>query len=106
MTEAEALNSGVALEPRKRAVPVNVELLEARSPSGYEMEAQIVFDQHVKPSADSYAHDALGKKLWLQTAPTDATKTAGAPVQDADSEAQDEATKFESNLPITSLTRR
>jgi ribonuclease-3 len=50
------------------------------------------------------AHDALGKKLWLQTAPMDAAKTAGAPVQTPDSAAQDGSTKFESNLPITSRT--
>jgi len=39
------------------------ELLEARSPSGYETEAQAVFDRHVKPAADSYAHDAIGNRL-------------------------------------------
>jgi len=40
-----------------------VELLHARSPSGYETEAQAVFDRHVKPAADSYAHDALGNRI-------------------------------------------
>jgi len=40
-----------------------VDLLHARSPSGYEFEAQKVFDQYVKPSADSYAQDALGNRL-------------------------------------------
>jgi endoglucanase len=39
------------------------ELLHARSPSGYESEAQAVFDRHVKPAADTYAHDALGNRL-------------------------------------------
>ena len=39
------------------------DLLHARSPSGYEGEAQAVFDRHVKPAADSYAHDALGNRL-------------------------------------------
>ena len=39
------------------------ELLEARSPSGYETEAQAVFDRHVKPSADNYAQDALGNRI-------------------------------------------
>ena len=39
------------------------ELLHARSPSGYEAEAQAVFDRHVKPSADSYTGDALGNRL-------------------------------------------
>jgi len=39
------------------------ELLETRSPSGYETEAQAVFDRHVKPAADSYAQDAMGNRL-------------------------------------------
>ncbi|HYD82585.1 MAG TPA: M42 family metallopeptidase [Opitutus sp.] len=39
------------------------ELLHARSPSGYETEAQAVFDRHVKPAADAYANDALGNRL-------------------------------------------
>ena len=38
-------------------------LLHARSPSGYEFEAQKVFDEHVKPAADEYAMDALGNRL-------------------------------------------
>ncbi len=39
------------------------ELLHARSPSGYESEAQAVFDHHVKPAADAYANDALGNRI-------------------------------------------
>ncbi|MEY2881379.1 MAG: hypothetical protein RLZZ15_3759 [Verrucomicrobiota bacterium] len=39
------------------------ELLHARSPSGYEGEAQAVFDRHVQPAADAYARDALGNRL-------------------------------------------
>ncbi len=39
------------------------ELLEARSPSGAEFEAQKVFDHHVKPAADAYTGDALGNRL-------------------------------------------
>ena len=39
------------------------ELLNARSPSGYEAEAQAVFDRHVKPAADSYSGDALGNRI-------------------------------------------
>ncbi len=39
------------------------ELLHARSPSGYEAEAQAVYDRHVKPAADTYAKDALGNRL-------------------------------------------
>jgi endoglucanase len=45
-------------------VPVFLtDLLHARSPSGYESEAQTVFDRHVKPSADAYAKDALGNRI-------------------------------------------
>jgi len=39
------------------------DLLHARSPSGYEGEAQAVFDQYVKPAADAYAPDALGNRI-------------------------------------------
>jgi putative aminopeptidase FrvX len=39
------------------------DLLHARSPSGYEGEAQAVFDRHVKPVADSYSGDALGNRI-------------------------------------------
>ena len=43
--------------------PFLIELLESRSPSGYEFEAQAVYDRHVKPAADTYAKDALGNRL-------------------------------------------
>jgi endoglucanase len=43
--------------------PFLAELLHARSPSGYEGEAQAVFDRNVKPAADAYAQDALGNRL-------------------------------------------
>ena len=39
------------------------DLLHARSPSGFETEAQAVFDRYVKPAADSYANDALGNRI-------------------------------------------
>ena len=39
------------------------ELLHARSPSGYEAEAQAVFDRHVKPAADAYTNDPLGNRI-------------------------------------------
>jgi endoglucanase len=39
------------------------DLLHARSPSGYEEEAQAVFDRHVKPAADAYTGDALGNRI-------------------------------------------
>jgi endoglucanase len=38
-------------------------LLAARSPSGYETEAQAVFDEYVRASADTYARDPLGNRL-------------------------------------------
>jgi endoglucanase len=47
------------------------ELLHARSPSGYEGEAQAVFDRHVKPAADTYAQDALGNRLATLNPPGD-----------------------------------
>jgi len=40
-----------------------VDLLNARSPSGYEGEAQAVVDRYVKPKADSYRKDALGNRI-------------------------------------------
>src|SRR3954462_9245472 len=43
--------------------PFLAELLHARSPSGYEAEAQAVFDRHVKPAADEDANDAMGNRL-------------------------------------------
>jgi len=39
------------------------ELLHARSPSGYEAEAQEVFERHVKPAADLFEGDALGNRI-------------------------------------------
>ncbi len=49
--------------PSYQAPAFLTELLHARSPSGYEFEAQKVYDRHVKPAADAYAHDALGNRL-------------------------------------------
>ncbi|MBM3854633.1 MAG: M42 family metallopeptidase [Verrucomicrobia bacterium] len=49
--------------PTYRVPPFLADLLHARSPSGYEAEAQTVFDRYVKPAADSYANDALGNRL-------------------------------------------
>jgi putative aminopeptidase FrvX len=39
------------------------ELLQAKSPSGAEAQAQAVYDKFVKPHADGYANDALGNRL-------------------------------------------
>ena len=49
--------------PKYQAPAFLTELLHARSPSGYEFEAQAVFDRHVRPAADEYAKDALGNRL-------------------------------------------
>ncbi len=38
------------------------DLLNARSPSGHEYEAQAVFDKYVKSSADEYLKDAMGNR--------------------------------------------
>ncbi len=40
-----------------------LELLEARSPSGHEFEAQAVIDKYVKPVADVYEKDVLGNRI-------------------------------------------
>jgi putative aminopeptidase FrvX len=40
-----------------------VDLLNARSPSGDEQEAQAVFDRHIKPHADLYRTDRLGNRI-------------------------------------------
>jgi endoglucanase len=43
--------------------PFLVDLLNARSPSGYEMEAQAVVDRHVGSVADSYRKDGIGNRI-------------------------------------------
>lgn len=40
-----------------------VDLLNARSPSGYEHEAQAVWDRYVTPHADATARDAIGNRI-------------------------------------------
>lgn len=40
-----------------------VDLLNARSPSGYEFEAQAVVDKHVADSADEYRKDGMGNRI-------------------------------------------
>jgi putative aminopeptidase FrvX len=46
-----------------RPSPFLTDLLEARSPSGYEQQAQQAFDRHVEAAADVYAKDPLGNRL-------------------------------------------
>ncbi len=43
--------------------PFLVDLLNARSPSGYEFEAQAVWDRHVTPRADATVRDAMGNRI-------------------------------------------
>lgn len=43
--------------------PFLLDLLNTRSPSGYEHEAQAVWDAYVAPKADNTARDALGNRL-------------------------------------------
>ena len=43
--------------------PFLVDLLKARSPSGYEFEAQAVVDRYLKPLATDYRKDAMGNRL-------------------------------------------
>jgi putative aminopeptidase FrvX len=51
---------------KKTQVPVFLqELLTARSPSGAEGEAQIVWDQHVAPASDETLQDALGNRISI-----------------------------------------
>lgn len=47
----------------KKAPEFLVDLLNARSPSGYEMEAQAVVDRYVQPSADEYRKDGIGNRI-------------------------------------------
>jgi len=48
------------------SVPVFLrELLSARSPSGYETQAQAVYDAHVKPASDAYEKDAMGNRIAI-----------------------------------------
>jgi len=39
------------------------ELLQARSPSGFENEAQLVIDQYLQPIADAYEKDSMGNRM-------------------------------------------
>lgn len=48
---------------KKDAPEFLIDLLNARSPSGYEGEAQAVVDRYMEPVADSYEKDALGSRI-------------------------------------------
>lgn len=43
--------------------PFLKDLLDARSPSGYEFEAQAVVDKYIEPAADTYEKDAMGNRI-------------------------------------------
>lgn len=49
--------------PAATPPPFLVDLLNARSPSGYEQEAQVVWDRYVAPQADATARDAIGNRI-------------------------------------------
>lgn len=53
----------MAVKKQSVAPQFLVDLLNARSPSGYETEAQAVFDRYVASSADEYSKDALGNRI-------------------------------------------
>lgn len=42
--------------------PFLVDLLDARSPTGHEFEAQVVIDQHVESRVDAYRKDTMGNR--------------------------------------------
>lgn len=52
---------------KKKKIPSTpdflIDLLNARSPSGFEYEAQTVLDTYLKPSADLYEKDTLGNRI-------------------------------------------
>jgi len=50
------------MPPSYTPPPFLVELLEARSPTGAEFEAQAVLDRHLRPSADAFDRDPLGNR--------------------------------------------
>tara|TARA_B100001248_G_scaffold262537_1_gene259251 strand:- start:20521 stop:21597 length:1077 start_codon:yes stop_codon:yes gene_type:complete len=53
------MSTNKAIKPDKFLV----DLLNARSPSGFEFEAQAVLNKYLKPAADRYEKDALGNRI-------------------------------------------
>ena len=51
------------MDPAFNPPPFLVDLLNARSPSGYESEAQAVVDRYMEPAATRYQKDALGNRI-------------------------------------------
>jgi endoglucanase len=53
------------LMPQKKFLPPEflLDLLSARSPSGYEQQAHAVLDKHLKPAADHYQSDPMGNRI-------------------------------------------
>ncbi len=58
-------NSLIHMPKKKNLAPPKflVDLLDARSPSGYEGEAQAVVDSYIKPIAEEYEKDNLGNRI-------------------------------------------
>lgn len=63
-SKSAAAKRPASASPDAPVVPAFLaELLEARSPSGAEHEAQAVFDAHVRPVADTYENDPMGNRI-------------------------------------------
>lgn len=63
MREKLSLSWAMAKKENMEAPEFLVDLLNARSPSGYEQEAQDVLEKHVKPFAQDYKKDAMGSRI-------------------------------------------
>ncbi|EDY83417.1 M42 glutamyl aminopeptidase superfamily [Verrucomicrobiia bacterium DG1235] len=53
------------MSSKKQAPDFLLELLEAKSPSGAEHQAQAVFDKYVEPFSDEYQKDTIGNRIGI-----------------------------------------
>lgn len=53
------------MSSKTKAPEFLLELLEAKSPSGSESQAQAVFDKYVQPAADKYEKDTIGNRIGI-----------------------------------------
>jgi endoglucanase len=53
------------MKEKTKAPDLLSQLLEARSPSGFEFETQAVLDKQLKPVADDYQKDVLGNRIGI-----------------------------------------